>query len=231
MFNKLIAISLLIILIASQNSAFAKRKECAIKPTYDIVVSDDSLQLINKRQTININAKGLIKLNDNPVDTKGNIQLQAKQFHAFLYQQLPNFEKQSYQQLDDLRANFEIAIREKLDNKNDLLQNLNGLYDDMIVLLQKTIITHNGVTNFYYQPFNDLKANSEAMGKKRFYKIIGGSIIHFDVMKNFSMIKQIAKNEWKQQKVKLKQFDQQVCELFTQIDQQYKQLVSSLNQS
>ncbi len=212
------------------NSIHAKSKECLIKPDFDIVVSDNSAQLVNDMQNIIIDANGLINLNGSQLKVANKVQQQAKNLHAFLRQQLPDFAYQSQQHLDNIRSAFKTAIREKLGNKSELAENIDGLYFEVKQLLQNTIITRDGVTYFYYQPFNTLKKDGEAMGKKRFYKIVGNSILHFDVFKNFSTVKTIAKNEWKEQKVKLKKFDAKICELITQIDHQYNQLVLELVQ-
>lgn len=230
MLKKLLLLNLSILLMSMTNSIHAKSKECPIKPAFDIVVSDNSAHLVNDMQNIIIDANGMINMNGSPLKVGNNVQQQAKNLHAFLRQQLPNFAYQSQQHLDNVRNAFKTAIREKLGNKSELAENLDGLYFEVKQLLQNTIITRDGVTYFYYQPFNTLKKDGEAIGKKRFYKIVGNSVLHFDVFKNFSTVKTIAKNEWKEQKVKLKQFDAQICELITQIDHKYNQLILELGQ-
>lgn len=221
---------LIIVLILPFQIALAKNNECERKPTYDIIVKDDLAQFINDNHNLKITSSGLITLDDVPIQATSKVKKQAQVLHAFLYQQLPRFENQSHQRLNDTRAAFEIAIRDKLGNKSELLKNLNSLNDELNKLLKKAINTREGVTYFYHQPFNNLKQDGEARGKNIFYKVIGNSILHFDVFKNYSAIKKIAKNEWKIQKVKLKEFDHQVCELIIQIDQQYNQLILELSE-
>ena len=230
MLKQLLLLNLSILLMSMTNSIHAKTKECPIKPAFDIVVSDNSAHLVNDMKNIIIDANGMINMNGSPLKVGNNVQQQAKNLHAFLRQQLPDFAYQSQQNLDNVRSAFKTAIREQLGNKSELAENLDGLYFEVKQLLQNTIITRDGVTYFYYQPFNTLKKDGEAIGKKRFYKIVGNSVLHFDVFKNFSTVKTIAKNEWKEQKVKLKQFDAQICELITQIDHQYNQLILQLGQ-
>ena len=230
MLKQLLLLNLSILLMSMTNSIHAQTKECPIKPAFDIVVSDNSAHLVNNMKNIIIDANGMINMNGSPLKVGNNVQQQAKNLHAFLRQQLPDFAYQSQQNLDNVRSAFKTAIREQLGNKSELAENLDGLYFEVKQLLQNTIITRDGVTYFYYQPFNTLKKDGEAIGKKRFYKIVGNSVLHFDVFKNFSTVKTIAKNEWKEQKVKLKQFDAQICELITQIDHQYNQLILQLGQ-
>ncbi|GAA5105738.1 hypothetical protein GCM10023211_04800 [Orbus sasakiae] len=209
--------------------AMAKTVECLVKPSYDIVVSQSSVQLANPQTNVIIMPNGAVMLNGQSVKTKPAIQKEAKQFQAYLREQLPLFENRAYWQLNDVRVAFETAIREKLGNKSELLKHLNNLHAQLTDLLHKSIQTKDGVTYFYYQPFNNIKKDGEDIGEKVFYKILGDSITSFNLFKNYSAIKKIAKQEWKEQKVILKSFDEHVCELISDIDNQYNHLMIGLN--
>jgi len=208
---------------------FAKTKECLVKPSYDIIIHNDLVMINNPKNSLTIKLDGAMTLNNFVVSTKPTIQQEAKQFQTYLRQQLPTFEKQAHNELDNVRATFEKAIRDRLGNDSKLLKSLNNLYTQLIDLLSHAIITKNNITYFYYQPFNNLKKDGEAIGKKVFYKIIGDSILSFNVFKNYSAIKKIAKQEWKEQKTILKSFDDDICVLITDIDDRYNHLMKGVS--
>lgn len=223
-----------IFLIVVTNTLFmtnvsAKTKECTVKPAYNIVVNPQFVQIVNDKTNLIIDATGSITLNNQSIKPKSIIRQDAIQLEHYLRQQLPSFENLAYQRLDQVNDAFAVAIREKLGSQNDLLDNLANLHTKLIALLKTAIITTDNTTYFYYQPFNNLKKEGEAIGRSTFYSIVGDSIIHFNFFKNYSTIKTIAKQEWKQQKIMLKQFDDHVCELVTDIDEQYNYLMIGLN--
>lgn len=230
MLKRKIYYCLLVILAVSSSAAIAKTKECPIKPQYDIVIKDKSVQIINKEADLIISADGEVVFNNNIVPTTAKVKNEAKAFQNYLHNQLPDFELQAYKELDEVYNAFAIAIHDKLGNKSELLTNLQDLHSQLIKLLQKAIITQDDVTYFYYRPFNNLRTDGKAIGKKVFYHVLGDSIIKFDVFKNYSAIKKISKQEWKEQKEKLKVFDEQICQLVTQIDYQYNHLLNTINE-
>lgn len=219
---------MLMVTLIFSNTVIAKTKECIVKPSYNIVINSDYVKVVNDRSNLIIKPSGIVNINGHDVKIKSAIQKEAKEYQAYLREQLPLFENEAYKQLNDVRLAFEIAIRDKLGNQSELLSNLNKLHIKLVELLHKSIVTTDGVTYFYYQPFNHIKKDGEEIGKTIFYKIVGDSILSFNVFKNYSAIKKIAKDEWKQQKTELKQFDEHVCELITKIDDRYNHLMIGL---
>ncbi|WP_392563820.1 hypothetical protein RHO13_11325 [Orbus wheelerorum] len=225
MIKKGLLFTVLLLNLIIVGSVSAKSKECLVKPSYDIVIDNNFVQITNSLNSLIIQPNGTMMLNNNKIDTKPAILIEAKQFQTYLRQQLPTFEMQAHSELIGVRTVFEKAIRDRLGNDSELLNNLNSLYVQLVGLLSKAITTKGNVTYFYYQPFNNLKKDGEAIGKKVFYKIIGDSIFSFNVFKNYSAIKKIAKQEWKEQKTILKEFDDDVCVLITNIDDKYNHLM------
>ncbi|WP_392553329.1 hypothetical protein RHO14_05570 [Orbus wheelerorum] len=225
MIKKGLLFTVLLLNLIIVGSVSAKSKECLVKPSYDIVIDNNFVQITNSLNSLIIQPNGTMMLNNNKIDTKPAILIEAKQFQTYLRQQLPTFEMQAHSELIGVRTVFEKAIRDRLGNDSELLNNLNSLYVQLVGLLSKAITTKGNVTYFYYQPFNNLKKDGEVIGKKVFYKIIGDSIFSFNVFKNYSAIKKIAKQEWKEQKTILKEFDDDVCVLITNIDDKYNHLM------
>ncbi|WP_392562690.1 hypothetical protein RHO12_04190 [Orbus sturtevantii] len=228
MIRKSLLLSIFVVNLFCVQAISAKTKECLVKPSYDIIVDNESVLITNPTTRLAINNDGSMVLNNHTVNVKAATKIEAKEFQAYLRWQLPNFEQQAYRELGGVRSVFEKAINERLGNDSGLLKNLNSLYAQLTELLSHAITTKNDVTYFYYKPFNNLKKEGEAIGKKVFYKIISDSIFSFNVFKNYSAIKKIAKQEWKQQKTLLKSFDDDVCTLITDIDDKYNHLMSAV---
>ncbi|RKS87807.1 hypothetical protein DES39_1051 [Orbus hercynius] len=227
MLKKLLFCGLIIWGCLSANTVLAKTKECLVKPSYDIVIEQGFVEIVNQQNDVLITPSGAVTRNNITLPLTPAVQQDAKQFQAFLRTNMADYELRSVAELNQVNAVFAQAIRDKLGNKSELLSNLRSLYNQLLALLHQAIITKDGVTYFYYQPFNNLKTDGEAISKKVFYKILGNSILHFDVFKNYSGIKKIAKEEWKTQKVSLQQFDESICALMTDIDNQYNHLMRS----
>lgn len=225
MLKRILFFLLLSISITLANNALAKAKECLVKPRYDIVINKQYVQVVNDVDDLNIKLDGSVILNGEQSNIKPLIQKEAKNFQAFLRKELPIYESRANAQLDEANLAFEKAIREKLGNNSELLKNLANLHDQLVALLHKSIISKDGVTYFYYKPFNNLKKDGEAISEKIFYKILGNSILNFNLFKNYSAIKKIAKEEWKSEKTVLQEFDDYVCDLMAQIDDQYNHLL------
>ena len=226
MLKKLILIALLLPI-----TVFAAKKECGIKPSYDITINRESVHIFDKKNDLIIMPNGNVILNKETISLNPSLQKELIQFQQDLRQQLPLLEQQSLSLLTEVKETFEKAIKNQLGDDNELKSELNKLYKRLVKLLHASIITENGNTRFSYRHFNNIKKDGEDIGQRIFYNIVGGSILHFEFFKNYGAIKQISKNEWKAQKPKLKAFDAHICSVITDIDAQYKQILNQLNQS
>lgn len=222
---------LFIILLLLPMTLLANQKECLVKPSYDIVISNESVHIFNKKNDLTIMPKGTVMLNNKFVSLDPKLQKNIIQFQQDLRQQLPQLEQQAYILLDEVKVTFEQAIKKQLGDDNELHSQLNKLYKRLIKLLHRSIVTENGETQFYYKNYNNIKQEGEDIGKHIFYNIVGNSILQFDLFKNYGAIKEISKNEWKAQKPKLKKFDTHLCLVITNIDQQYQQILTKLHES
>ncbi|WP_085247747.1 DUF2884 family protein [Gilliamella mensalis] len=226
MFKKLLLIALLLPI-----TVFAAKKECKVKPSYDITISNESVRVFNNKNDLTIMPNGNVIFNKQSVTLNPPLQKKLVLFQQDLRQQLPLLEQQSLNFLAEVKENFEKAIKNHLNNDNTLKIELNKLYKRLVRLLHASLITENGNTRFSYQNFNNLKKDGEDIGQRVFYNVVGGSILHLDFFKNLGGIKQISKNEWKAQKSKLKAFDAHICSVITSIDEQYEQILTQLNQT
>lgn len=222
---------LFITLLLLPMTLLASQKECLVKPSYDIVISEESVHIFNKKNDLTIMPKGTVMLNNKFVSLDPKLQKNIIQFQQDLRQQLPQLEQQAYTLLDEVKVTFEQAIKKQLGDDNELHSQLNKLYKRLIKLLHRSIVTENGETQFYYKNYNNIKQEGEDIGKRIFYNIVGNSILQFDLFKNYGAIKEISKNEWKAQKPKLKKFDSHLCLVITNIDQQYQQILTKLHES
>lgn len=227
MLKRSLLLAVLSINFIFSNTVFAKAKECLVKPSYDILINKEYVQLTNDN-ILTIRPDGSVILNGESLTSKPLIKKEAKEFQAYLRKELPLYESRANAQLDDVNACFEKAIREQLGNKSGLLKNLASLHSQLATLLHKSIITQDDVTYFYYQPFNNLKKDGEAISEKVFYSVLGSSLLNLSIFKNYSAIKKIAKNEWKSEKVALVEFDDYVCNFMGDIDNQYNHLMIGL---
>lgn len=222
---------LFITLLLLPMTLLASQKECLVKPSYDIVISNESVHIFNKKNDLTIMPKGTVMLNNKFVSLEPKLQKNIVQFQQDLRQQLPQLELQAYTLLDEVKVTFEQAIKKQLGDDNELHSQLNKLYKRLIKLLHRSIVTENGETQFYYKNYNNIKQEGEDIGKRIFYNIVGNSILQFDLFKNYGAIKEISKNEWKAQKPKLKKFDSHLCLVITNIDEQYQQILTKLHES
>jgi hypothetical protein len=220
---------LLLIVFFFPVSVFAAKKECGVKPSYNITISKESVHIFNKKNDLTITQNGRVILNEKLVTLNPSLQKELIQFQHVLRQQLPLLELQSVNLLTEVKEAFEKAIKNQLSDDNELKGELNKLYKRLVNLLHTAIITENGYTRFSYQNFNNLKKDGEDIGQRIFYNVVGGSILHFNFFKNLAAIKQISKNEWKAQKPKLKAFDAHMCSVITDIDKQYTLILTQLN--
>jgi hypothetical protein len=220
---------LLLIVLFFPVSVFAAKKECGVKPSYNITISKESVHIFNKKNDLTITQNGRVILNEKLVTLNPSLQKELIQFQHVLRQQLPLLELQSVNLLTEVKEAFEKAIKNQLSDDNELKGELNKLYKRLVQLLHTAIITENGYTRFSYQNFNNLKKDGEDIGQRIFYNVVGGSILHFNFFKNLAAIKQISKNEWKAQKPKLKAFDAHICSVITDIDKQYTLILTQLN--
>ncbi|MWN91014.1 DUF2884 family protein [Gilliamella sp. Pra-s65] len=226
MLKGLLLITLLLPIIA-----FAAKKECAVKPSYDITINKESVHIFNKKDDLTIMPNGNVVLNNRSILPNQPLQKKLVYFQQDLRQQLPLLEKQSLSLLLEVKITFEQAIKNQLSDDSELKNELNKLYKRLVKLLHGSISTENGYTRFSYQNFNNLKKDGEDIGQRIFYNVVGGSILHLDFFKNLGAIKKISKNEWKAQKPKLKAFDAHICSVITDIDGQYEQILTQLKQS
>ena len=222
---------LLLMVIIFPATLFAAQKECPVKPSYNIAITKENVHIFNKKNDLMIKSNGEVVFNEKIVLLQPPLEKQTQKLQTDLRQQLPKLEQEALSILAEIKITFESAIKNKLGNDNELYGELNKLYKRLVKLLHKSIISESGNTQFYYQNFNNLKKDGEEIGKHIFYNIVGGSIINFDFFKNYGAIKQISKNEWKAQKPKLKAFDAHICSVITDIDGQYQQILTQLNQS
>ncbi|MBI0029138.1 DUF2884 family protein [Gilliamella sp. B14448G11] len=222
---------LLLMVIIFPATLFAAQKECPVKPSYNIVINKESVHIFNKKNDLMIKSNGKVVFNEKTVLLQPPLEKQTQKFQTDLRQQLPKLEQEALSLLSEVKITFENAIKNKLGNDNELHRELNKLYKRLVKLLHKSITSESGNTQFYYQNFNNLKKDGEDIGTHIFYNVVGGSIINFDFFKNYGAIKQISKNEWKAQKPKLKAFDAHICSVITDIDGQYQQILTQLNQS
>ncbi|OCG44221.1 hypothetical protein A9G35_08245 [Gilliamella sp. Choc5-1] len=222
---------LLLITLLLPITAFAAKKECGVKPSYDITINKESVHIFNKKDDLTIMPNGNVVLNNRSILPNPSLQKKLVYFQQDLRQQLPLLEQQSLNLLLEVKMTFEQAIKNHISNDSELKSELNKLYKRLVKLLHASIITENGNTQFSYQHFNNIKKEGEDIGQHILYNVVGGSILHFEFFKNLGAVKQIAKNEWKAQKSKLKAFEAHVCSVITDIDVQYKQILTQLNQS
>ena len=222
---------LLLMVIIFPATLFAAQKECPVKPSYNIAITKENVHIFNKKNDLMIKSNGEVVFNEKIVLLQPPLEKQMQKLQTDLRQQLPKLEQEALSILAEIKITFESAIKNKLANGNELYGELNKLYKRLVKLLHKSIISESGNTQFYYQNFNNLKKDGEEIGKHIFYNIVGGSIINFDFLKNYGAIKQISKNEWKAQKPKLKAFDAHICSVITNIDGQYQEILTQLNQS
>lgn len=212
-------------------TAFAAKKECPVKPSYDIVINKNNIHIVNKSNDLSIMSDGQVVLNAKTVSVNKSLRKKLNEFQKSLRLKLPQLEQQSLNLLLDVKVAFDQAITRKLSDDRELHSELNKLYKRLVKLLHRSIITENGTTTFYYQNFNNLKKDGEDIGERIFYNVVGGSIVEFNFFKNLGAIKDISKNEWKIQKPKLKAFDAHICSVITNVDQQYQQILTELHQS
>ncbi|OCF92210.1 hypothetical protein A9G17_03275 [Gilliamella sp. wkB7] len=222
---------LLLMVIIFPATLFAAQKECPVKPSYNVAITKENVHIFNKKNDLMIKSNGEVVFNEKIVLLQPPLEKQTQKLQTDLRQQLPKLEQEALSILAEIKITFESAIKNKLGNDNELYGELNKLYKRLVKLLHKSIISESGNTQFYYQNFNNLKKDGEEIGKHIFYNIVGGSIINFDFFKNYGAIKQISKNEWKAQKPKLKAFDAHICSVITNIDGQYQEILTQLNQS
>ncbi|MWP48907.1 MULTISPECIES: DUF2884 family protein [unclassified Gilliamella] len=222
---------LLLITLLLPITAFAAKKECGVKPSYDITINKESVHIFNKKDDLTIMPNGNVVLNNRSILPNPSLQKKLVYFQQDLRQQLPQLEQQSLNLLLEVKMTFEQAIKKHLSYDSELKSELNKLYKRLVKLLHGSISTENGNTRFSYQNFNNLKKDGEDIGQHIFYNVAGGSILHLNFFKNLEAIKTISKNEWKAQKPKLKAFDAHICSVITGIDTQYEQILMQLNQS
>lgn len=209
----------------------ASQKECLVKPSYDIVISKESVHIFNKKNDLTIMPKGTVVLNNKLVPLDSQLQKNTIEFQQNIRQQLPQLEQQAYTLLGEVNMTFDQAIKNQLGDDSELHSQLNKLYKRLVKLLHRSIITENGETRFFYKNYNNIKKEGEDIGQRIFYNVVGSSILQFDLFKNYGAIKQISKNEWKSQKPKLKKFDAHLCSVITNIDLQYQQILTKLHAS
>lgn len=222
---------LLFLFLFNSFAVFAANPECAVKPSYDIVISKQNVHIFNNKNDLVILPTGKIIFNHETVLPSSQLKKNILKFQRDLRQQLPQLELQALNLLDEVNKTFDKAITLKLDNDDDLHGQLKKLYKRLVKLLQQSIITQNDETQFNYKNFNNLKKDGEDIGQRIFYNIVGNSILHFNLFKNYGAIKKISKDEWKTQKPKLKAFDSKICTVITHIDEQYQKILSELSQS
>lgn len=222
---------ILLIVLLLPMSVYAAKKECAVKPSYDISISKESVHIYNKKDDLIILPNGNVILNQKSITPNRALQKKLIQFQKDFRIQLPKLEQQSLDLLLEIKTSFDQAIVNQLSDDSELKSELNKLYKRLVKLLHTAIITEQGNTQFHYENFNNLKKEGQDIGERIFYNVVGGSILHFNFFKNMGAIKEISKNEWKAQKPKLKTFEANICSVITNFDQNYKQILTELNQS
>jgi hypothetical protein len=221
---------LLLIVLLFPSLAFAAKKECGIKPSYNITISKESVHIFNNKNDLTIALNGNTVLNEKSATLTPALQKDLIQFQKYLRQQLPLLEQQSVNMLTEIKDAFDEAIKNKLGDDSELKDELNKLHKRLVKLLHSSIMTEGDNTRFSYQNFNTLKKDGEKIGRRIFYNVVGSSILGFNFFKNFGAVKDISKNEWKAQKPKLKVFDAHICNVITDVDKQYQQILTELHQ-
>jgi len=122
MIKKGLLLAILALNLIFIGSVLAKTKVCLVKPSYDIIINNDLVMINNPKNSLAIKPDGSMTLNNYVVAAKPALKQEAKQFQAYLRQQLITFEKQAHNELNNVRDTFEKAIRDRLGNDSKLLK-------------------------------------------------------------------------------------------------------------
>lgn len=199
---------------------YSKSKNtCQIKPSYDITITTQLVRITHDNQKVSIYPDGSMMINDQQLIAIDPESKQiAQKYQAYLRQKLPDLSKQSIWQLIDVKNHFDKAIKNRLQGNTYLLNELNDLFNKLVVLLDKSIITENKVTRFNAKEYNSIRTNGEKIARNAFFSVLGNSIKHMELFKNYKNLKAIANEEWREKKKQLKDFDKSLCQEFTLIE-------------
>ena len=76
-------------------TAFAAKKECPVKPGYDIVINKNNIHIVNQSNDLSIMSDGQVVLNAKTVSVNKSLRKKINEFQKSLRLQLPQLEQQS----------------------------------------------------------------------------------------------------------------------------------------
>lgn len=204
------------------------KTKCDAQVNFDIYVTKNNIKIINNMKNFTVSREGNITLDNVELAVAPNTRQRAIHFQENVRKTLPNIEHRTYQHLDDLRAHFNSAIKNKVGNDSSLLKHLDSIYNKLTLLLKSAINTQSGVTEFHHQAFNNITDEGQKIAKQEFFGILKDSVKEFKLFKNFSTLKGVAKTEWRQKKPELKAFNEQVCEVMKNLVEEQNTLLNQL---
>ncbi len=214
---------IILLSLLSMTSFFVQSKPkfiCPVNPSYDITVTPQTVLITQQDKNIIIYPNGQIWVNGNHLaKLSSKDQVMAQKYQSYLRTRLPQLEKEANGHLIDLKNHFDSVIANRLESNTYLSNELNALFDKLIILFHKSISTKNNTTKFNHNEYNLLRSNGEKIVKDTFFSLIGSSIKNMDLFKNYRNLKAIANQEWRKKKQKLKDFDQTLCQDFTFIEE------------
>lgn len=210
---------------------YSKSKNtCPVNPSYDITITTQLVRITHNNQNLSIYPDGSMMINGQLVTTiDSKSKLMAQKYQGYLRKKLPNLAKQSIWYLNDVKNHFDKAIKLRLQGNTYLLNELNDLFNKLVILLNKSINTQNNVTNFNSSEYNLIRKNGEKLARNAFFSVLGNSIKHMELFKNYKNLKAIANEEWRQKKKQLKDFDQSLCQEFIVIENHNNELFNLVN--
>lgn len=197
---------------------------CPVRPNYDIIITDTSVEFIENDHTMDLFNDGKLQIDDKYYVIDNINKQKVITLSTYIRTQLPAFKLLSHQQLSNVHNNFTLAIKNRLGNNAHLLKYLDQLYAELSVMLEEVIYTDNNRLFFKHKIFNSLKEKGRTNAVRIFKSALADSFFHFKLFKDYSAIKKISADEWKKQKPELKAFNLQVCKMVEDIDKQYRQL-------
>lgn len=203
-------------------------KNCPVAPSYDIFIDANQVQIVNSQHDLIISPDGEIKLDGKVRTPASAVRNQAGDLQTVIRKQLPAIEVQASSQLNSLRKSFILASNKQLKSSATFNQYIEKLHTNLLTLLHTAIVTEQGRTQFYYQPFNTMKEQADTMGKNMLNDIVNASLNNIALLQESPIIMNLINAKWKEQQDNMNNFDLQVCNLVADIDEQYNTLLKGL---
>lgn len=214
--------------------------ECSVKPQDDVVLKPQSVQVVGANGNLQISPQGDVQFNGQKVAVNSAQRQQAIDYQNALRRDLPWIDNGASSRLEKGRVALDKVIVEKLGADSNVRNRLTTLNGQLKQQMNRIIEHRDDGLTFHYQAIDQVRADGERLVQSTMGGVLQDSLNEMGtkqasgsnplqaIMGNLGGLQQSIQAEWSNQEQDFKNFGKEVCNRVISLEDQRKQLVSSV---